>query len=292
MEKTIGIYLWQNMTMLDVLGPHQFLGFVPAFKVVTCAKTKDPVVTDTGLRLIPDHDFTTCPPFDVLLVGGGANLLPPDNVVERSTATAELLELAKSLEDPVLASRALMLRFRAAMEVADIAEAVRCLAKNQAIVADLGQPTLAWSVMLQHAGLVLLRGNITAAEREIHAAYQHGVASGQHEAYTFSLALRFWLRFEQGRLIEVEEDYRRLLERIQTPGIKAMYGTLLAETNIYKKPPVSLKRWPPPTSPRPPTMSCGYDSPPSVPFSAPVSGTRLTPPNYGPCLSLTVTSLW
>jgi cyclohexyl-isocyanide hydratase len=76
MEKTIGVYLWQNMTMLDVLGPHQFLGFVPGFKVVTFAKTKDPVVADTGVRLVPDHDFSTCPPLDILLVGGGANPLP------------------------------------------------------------------------------------------------------------------------------------------------------------------------------------------------------------------------
>lgn len=75
-EKTIGIYLWQQLTMLDVLGPHQFLGYVPEFTVVTFAKTKDPVVTDTGLRLIPDHDFSTCPSLDVLLVGGGGNPLP------------------------------------------------------------------------------------------------------------------------------------------------------------------------------------------------------------------------
>jgi transcriptional regulator GlxA family with amidase domain len=76
MVKTIGVYLWQNMTMLDVLGPHQFLGFVPGFQVVTFATRKDAVVTDTGVRLIPDHDFTTCPPLDILLVGGGANPLP------------------------------------------------------------------------------------------------------------------------------------------------------------------------------------------------------------------------
>lgn len=76
METTIGVYLWQNMTMLDVLGPHQFLGFVPDLKVVTFAKAADPVVTDTGVRLIPDHDFSTCPPLDILLVGGGVNPLP------------------------------------------------------------------------------------------------------------------------------------------------------------------------------------------------------------------------
>ena len=69
--KTIGIYLWPNMTSIDVLAPHQFFGYVPDFEVVTVAKTKDPVVTDTKLRLLPDHDFSTCPPIDIVLVGGG-----------------------------------------------------------------------------------------------------------------------------------------------------------------------------------------------------------------------------
>lgn len=71
--KTIGIYIWPNMTMLDVLGPQQFLGFVPEFDVFTVAKSKDPVVTDTKIRILPDHDFNTCPPIDILLVGGGVD---------------------------------------------------------------------------------------------------------------------------------------------------------------------------------------------------------------------------
>jgi transcriptional regulator GlxA family with amidase domain len=71
--KTIGIYIWPNMTSLDVLGPHQFFGYVPDFEVVTVAKSREPVVTDTKIRILPDHDFSTCPPIDVLLVGGGVD---------------------------------------------------------------------------------------------------------------------------------------------------------------------------------------------------------------------------
>jgi len=74
--KTIGIYIWQNMTVLDAIAPQQILGFVPEFDVVTVAKSKDPVVTDTKVRIIPDHDFSTCPPIDVLVVSGGVNPLP------------------------------------------------------------------------------------------------------------------------------------------------------------------------------------------------------------------------
>lgn len=71
--RTIGVYLYPNMTMLDVLGPHQFLGLVPELNVVTVAKTKDPVVTDTKIRILPDHDFASCPPVDILLVGGAGD---------------------------------------------------------------------------------------------------------------------------------------------------------------------------------------------------------------------------
>ncbi|WP_019876135.1 DJ-1/PfpI family protein [Sporichthya polymorpha] len=72
----IGVYIWPRMTMLDVFGPHQFLGLVPGWELVTVARTTDPVVTDTGVRVLPDHDLTSCPELDILLVGGGADPSP------------------------------------------------------------------------------------------------------------------------------------------------------------------------------------------------------------------------
>jgi cyclohexyl-isocyanide hydratase len=69
----VGVFIWPNMTMLDVFGPHQFLGLVPDWEIVTVARSTDPVVTDTGLRVLPDHDLASCPPLDMLLFGGGAD---------------------------------------------------------------------------------------------------------------------------------------------------------------------------------------------------------------------------
>ena len=71
---TIGFYLWNDMTMLDVLGPHQTLGFAPGIKTFTFART-NPVVSDTGLRIIPDYLLADVPQPDVLVVGGGGNAL-------------------------------------------------------------------------------------------------------------------------------------------------------------------------------------------------------------------------
>jgi hypothetical protein len=245
-------------------------------------------LSDEALRLarhLGDHGTLAH-----VLLARDYTITSPDNVVERLTATGELLALAESLGDPVVASRALMLRFRAAMELADAAEAERCLARNQAVVADLGEPALAWPVMLQHASLVLLRGDITAAETEVVAACEHGVASGQHDAPTFSLGQQFWLCFEQGRMAEVEEDWRRLLERTQGPGIKAMYGTLLAETDrledaarVFEE--LAATGFVAPTNN---VMWLRFAS--ECAFLAPVSGTPPALRSYGPCSSLTSTS--
>jgi transcriptional regulator GlxA family with amidase domain len=62
--------------MLDALGPQQILGFVPDFDVIMVAKSLDPVVSDTKVRILPDHDLSTCPPLDILLVSGGVDPLP------------------------------------------------------------------------------------------------------------------------------------------------------------------------------------------------------------------------
>jgi class 3 adenylate cyclase len=157
----------------------------------------------------------------------------PDNVDERLAVTTELLALAEVLEDPVVTSRALALRLKAAMELADLAEVERCLARNQNVVTDLGQPALTWSVMNQHAGLTLLRGDLATAEAEIFAAYEHAMVTGQPDAPIFFMCQHFLLRLDQGRLPELEETIRHLHERTGHPAGKARYGYVLSEAGRW-----------------------------------------------------------
>jgi len=168
-----------------------------------------------------------------VLLARDYTITAPDNVDERLAATTELLALAEVLEDPVVTSRALTLRLKAAMELADLAEVERCLARNQALVTDLGQPGLTWSVMVQHAGLTLLRGDLATAEAEILAAYEHAMATGQPDAAIFFIAQHFLLRLDQGRLPEIEETLRQVVERTGSPGVKAAYGNGLAEADRW-----------------------------------------------------------
>ncbi len=152
----------------------------------------------------------------------------PDNATERFTATTELLATAERLGDPVLASRALSLRFKVAMELADVAEAERCLARNQSLVIDLGQPALTWATMHHHATLRVLHGD-SDAEAAIIAAHEFGVTANRPDII-LSVSQRLSLYLEQGRLGELEECVRQLAERTQYPMIKAIYASILAET--------------------------------------------------------------
>jgi transcriptional regulator GlxA family with amidase domain len=98
--KTVGMYIWNGMTALDAIGPQNILGFVPDFDVVTVAKSPEVVVTDTKLRIVPDHDLASCPPVDILVVGGGidpSTQMTDDDVMEWMRTTGASAEYVTSV---------------------------------------------------------------------------------------------------------------------------------------------------------------------------------------------------
>ena len=149
-----------------------------------------------------------------VLIARDYTAFAPDNARERLANTGELQALAEVLGDPMIGLQASLLRFRAAMDLGEVAEAERCLAMSRDVAADLGQPVLMWSVQVQEAGLSLLRGQLATAEEQIEIAYQTGVASGQTDAHIFRLAQRYSLLLELGRLSEVEDEFTQLIERL------------------------------------------------------------------------------
>lgn len=71
----VGIYIFEDMTMLDGFAPLQFFAFVEEFDTFTFAKTKTPFRADSGATLTADYDLEDCPPIDVLVMPGGGNVL-------------------------------------------------------------------------------------------------------------------------------------------------------------------------------------------------------------------------
>ena len=161
----------------------------------------------------------------------------PENVAERFDATTELLAIADRLGDPVVASRALSLRFKVSIERADVAEAERSLVRNEELVADLGQTDLTFFVLHHRAGLAVLHGD-PDAEQRLSAADELGRKIAQDGLSAAPEVLRasrlFELRMEQGRFDELSGWFRAFSTRAGAPAggpgfVRAIYARVLYE---------------------------------------------------------------
>lgn len=159
-----------------------------------------------------------------VLLARDYTITAPENASERLANTTELLTIAERLGDPVVASRALSLRFKAAMELADVDEAERSVARNDGLVADLGQPMLTWSVKHHQATLAEFHGS-PDAEMAIRMATE--LAPVLKEMFFFAHLLT--LRIEQGRAGEIEGWIGQTAERTQQFFFKSIHARVLLE---------------------------------------------------------------
>ena len=77
MKKTVALFLFPDVEVLDFAGPFEVFAVTDelrgydTFNVITVAETAAPIRARNGLRVLPDHTFTTCPSPHVLIVPGG-----------------------------------------------------------------------------------------------------------------------------------------------------------------------------------------------------------------------------
>ena len=159
-----------------------------------------------------------------VLLARDYTITAPENATERLANTTELLSIAERLGDPVVASRALGLRFKAAMELADVDEAERSVAKNDSLVADMGQPMLTWAVKHHQATLAELHGS-PDADAAIRTATEF--APALKEMFFFAHVLT--LRIEQGRAGEIEGWIGQTAERTQQFFFQSIHARVLLE---------------------------------------------------------------
>ncbi|BBU64304.1 thiazole biosynthesis protein ThiJ (plasmid) [Methylosinus sp. C49] len=73
-NEKIGFLIYPEFTALDMIGPHYMLTGLMGATAFVIAKSKTPVVSDTGLTLTPDASFDDAPvDLDILCVPGGAS---------------------------------------------------------------------------------------------------------------------------------------------------------------------------------------------------------------------------
>ena len=154
----------------------------------------------------------------------------PATLPDRLADTTELLALMDTIEDPQARFLAHWLRARVMMEVGDLLSARFHADAAQAVADELGQPAIRWMSLWARFGQVLLSGRLADAERLNRETFAVGTAGGQPDSAIFDTVQRFMLRFEQGRLDEMEAEVTAILERaVVVPGVRALAALLHCE---------------------------------------------------------------
>lgn len=71
----IGMIIFERMTNSDFVGPCDVFARVRAAKVHVLAKTRDPITTDAGHRVLADMTLQEAPELDMLFIGGGPGVV-------------------------------------------------------------------------------------------------------------------------------------------------------------------------------------------------------------------------
>ncbi len=83
--RRIGFVAFPGLTMLDLMGPHEVFATANTlnderktlYETVIVAAQRAPLVSDSGITLIPQEDFAMAAPFDTLITPGGPGLRQP-----------------------------------------------------------------------------------------------------------------------------------------------------------------------------------------------------------------------
>jgi hypothetical protein len=140
-------------------------------------------------------------------------------VAERLANVEELAAAATRLDDPVVTSQVWSLRYRAMMEIAQVAEADRALDAFAALAEELGQPAIRWQVDWPRTARLVMVGRLTEAERVGAETMALGVATGQDDAVIIQTFGLLPIRLEQDRLAEFEPRFLEMVEQHDLVGL-------------------------------------------------------------------------
>ncbi len=148
----------------------------------------------------------------------------PETLDERLAETEHGLAIAEENGDQLALLRALHWRAAAAVEAGQLPLASRLVGRQTELAQRLREPTYSWLAAYDRATQALMAGLLEEAERSAEDARVIATESGQPEAVAFYAGQLINIRFEQGRLGELEP---LIAFQVQTnPGIPAFRGAL------------------------------------------------------------------
>lgn len=91
----IGLLVFPKVQQLDLTGPYDVFASLPGVTVHLVWKNLDPLLSSTGLSLIPTQTYESCPDLDVICVPGGVGI---DALLEDAESLAFIQHQAKNAQ--------------------------------------------------------------------------------------------------------------------------------------------------------------------------------------------------
>ena len=145
---------------------------------------------------------------------------------ERFDLAAALLSIAETTGDPYVRFWGLWRRGLAAMELADPEEAALYFEAADSQAGELGHAFPRWCALLSRVPVAVASGRLAEAEAEADRAAAFGRETGQPDGEILHVANLAGIRFEQGRLGEMES---KLQEEVDRRPAVPLFRALLAQ---------------------------------------------------------------
>jgi tetratricopeptide (TPR) repeat protein len=149
----------------------------------------------------------------------------PETLAERIADTERGLAIAEELGDPLAVFQAAHWKAAAAVEAGNIDLAAELLQRESELAERLRRPVSQWLAAYDRSTQALMHGLLDEAERSAEDAWRIATDSEQPEALAFYAGQLINIRFEQGRLHELEPLIAQQVEA--NPRIPAFRGALV-----------------------------------------------------------------
>jgi tetratricopeptide (TPR) repeat protein len=155
----------------------------------------------------------------------------PDQLEERLVNTAENVRVAERLANPVARFWAAHYRMLDVLMAGRIDEIDTHLATVEQLAESCGLPVMRYEAAIQRAWRELLAGRIDAAERCARSGFDLGTESNQPDATAVFAGQLFLVRFDQGRLDEIEALVASAADQFpEIAGLRGLLALALSET--------------------------------------------------------------
>jgi len=144
-------------------------------------------------------------------------IMSPATLPARLEESLECVELADTVGDPVIRFWAAVIRFCTLVDAGDLSAADEWRRRFDRLAHELRQPLLQWAAAWISVPGEILAGRLSEAERLASEALRIGRDSGQPDAQSIYVSGLFSVRFEQGRLGELEPGLSAGFDRRPAP---------------------------------------------------------------------------